>query len=65
MCVFIQGAWEEIVTSIQKHREKENLLKVFPEFICGEDLFGLGEATIQRIIESVSGDYYLSVYIII
>ena len=35
-------------------REKDNLLKVFPEFICGEDFFGLSEPTVQRMIESVS-----------
>lgn len=52
--IYVSGSWEEIVTSIQKQREKEGLLKVFPEFICGEDLFGLSEATIQRMIESVS-----------
>ena len=57
----VSGSWEEIVTSIQKQREKEGLLKVFPEFICGEDLFGLSEATIQRMIESVCSFLQLTV----
>jgi len=57
-----KGAWEEIVCNIKKLREKESLLKIFPEFLCGEDLFGLSESTIQRIIESLPGIHTISSY---
>ncbi|XP_047136295.1 uncharacterized protein LOC100209023 isoform X1 [Hydra vulgaris] len=57
-----KGAINEIIANIQKLREKENCLKVFPEFICGEDFFGLSEPTIQRMIESLPGIDTISNY---
>lgn len=50
-----KGAWEEILRNRQSKRQNDNLLKFFPEFLRGEDLFGLSEPTVQRMLESLPG----------
>ena len=51
--MFSSGAWEEILRNRQAKRQNDSLLKFFPQFLRGEDLFGLSEPTIQRMLESV------------
>jgi F/Y rich C-terminus len=42
-----------ILEPLEKMRRENDLVKVFPTFLTGEDLFGLTEPTVQKIIESV------------
>ena len=47
--------WQTILTEIASLRRKYNLVQLFPKYITGEDLFGLTEPTIVRILESLPG----------
>ncbi|UXI17997.1 mannose-P-dolichol utilization defect 1 protein [Sarcoptes scabiei] len=57
-----KGAWEKIIHSIIKIRENTQTIKVFFDFITGEDLFGLNESPIIRILESLPGVEQLADY---
>jgi len=57
-----KGVWEQIIRPIRKLREESNTIKVFNDFITGEDLFGLNEPTIVRILESLPGVDQLTDY---
>jgi len=35
-------------------RRENDLAKIFPQYLTGEDLFGLSDPTVLKIIESVS-----------
>lgn len=48
-------AWQKIIESISKLREESQTIKVFFDFITGEDLFGLTEPAVIRILESLPG----------
>ena len=48
-------AWEKIINSIVILREEAQTIKVFFDFVTGEDLFGLKEPSIIRILESLPG----------
>lgn len=50
-----KDVWNEIIESIEKLREKAGTIKLFKNYISGEDLFGLTEPTIVRILESLPG----------
>lgn len=34
-------------------RRENDLVKIFPTYLVGEELFGLGEPTVLKIVESV------------
>ncbi len=57
-----KGAWAPILAAIDKLRRTHDLVKVFPQYICGEDLFGLGEPNIVKVLESLPGIESLSDY---
>lgn len=57
-------AWEDIVKAVAKLRHDAQNIKVFPDFISGEDLFGLNEPIIGRILESFPGVDTLADYTI-
>lgn len=49
------GAWNRLLLSVQQVREKNGTtLKFFPNQISGDYLFGLEEAAITKMTESVS-----------
>lgn len=50
-----KAVWQHILQAIVEMRKSHNLVKLYPEFITGEDLFGLTEPSIVRIIESLPG----------
>ena len=54
--------WQRILTPIAKLRRESQLVQVFPKYINGEDLFGLTEPGIVRILESLPGVETLSDY---
>ena len=57
-----QGVWQQVLSAIQDLRRAEGLVRLFPQFINGEDLFGLNEPAIVRILESLPGIESLADY---
>lgn len=47
--------WQRILAPIAKLRRENNLVQVFPKYVNGDDLFGLTEPSIVRILESLPG----------
>lgn len=47
--------WQRILASISKLRKDNQLVQVFPKYVSGEDLFGLTEPAVVRILESLPG----------
>ena len=43
----------QIMEPLEKMRRENDLVKVFPSFLTGEDFFGLTDPSILKIIESV------------
>lgn len=43
-----------ILQPLEKMRRENDLVKIFPQYLTGEDLFGLSDPTVLKIIESVS-----------
>ena len=48
-------AWTKILTVIEKQRREKELVNIFPRYISGEDLFGLTEPNIVKVLESLPG----------
>merc|ERR1719273_2937449 len=48
-------AWMKILTVIEKLRREKQLVNIFPRYISGEDLFGLTEPNIVKVLESLPG----------
>ena len=57
-----QGVWQQILGAIEELRRQEGLVRLFPQFLNGEDLFGLNEPAIVRVLESLPGIESLSDY---
>ena len=53
-CCFISGVWQNVLGPIEEMRRANDQVKIFPSYLNGEDLFGLTEPVVLRIIESVS-----------
>ena len=48
--VTARGAWMQVLVLIDKVRRDNKLVKVFPKHISGEDLFGLNEINIIKVM---------------
>jgi len=48
-----------ILQPLEKMRRENDLVKIFPQYLTGEDLFGLSDPTVLKIIESVSEGCFL------
>lgn len=57
-----QGVWQQVLGAIEEMRRQEGLVRLFPQFLNGEDLFGLNEPAIVRVLESLPGVESLSDY---
>ncbi|XP_028516833.1 histone-lysine N-methyltransferase trr [Exaiptasia diaphana] len=57
-----KDAWNQILLPIQSLRKDSNSLNLWPSYITGEDLFGLTEQYVLRIIESMPGVDYMQGY---
>ncbi|VDP18917.1 unnamed protein product [Schistosoma margrebowiei] len=49
------GAWQIILSRIEALCKEHKLVKLFPQLLRGEDLFGLNESHIVRAVESLPG----------
>ena len=47
-------AWNNVTDAVDSMRRSGDFVKIFPDYLEGELLFGLKEPAITRIIESVS-----------
>lgn len=56
------AVWKQILTPIASMRKNNKIVQLFPQFISGEDLFGLTEPSVVRIIESLPGIETLTNY---
>lgn len=45
-----QGAWLQVLHAISKLRNAHDSIKIFPKYITGEDLFGLTEPAIVKVM---------------
>lgn len=54
--------WQRILAPIAKLRKENHLVQVFPKYVNGEDLFGLTEPAVVRILESLPGVETLTDY---
>ncbi|KAK3099196.1 hypothetical protein FSP39_000848 [Pinctada imbricata] len=50
-----RAVWNKILEPLDKLRRAADLVKIFPNFITGEELFGLTEPSVVRVIESLPG----------
>ncbi|GFU34433.1 hypothetical protein NPIL_626691 [Nephila pilipes] len=50
-----KAVWQKVIYPIEKMRRQAKTIKIFPDFISGDDLFGLTEPAVLRIIESLPG----------
>ena len=54
--------WQQILETIEEMRRQEGVVRLFPQFLNGEDLFGLNEPAIVRVLESLPGIESLTDY---
>ncbi|RWS24927.1 histone-lysine N-methyltransferase 2C-like isoform X5, partial [Leptotrombidium deliense] len=57
-----KAVWQRIIAPIIKMRQEAQTIKVFGDYITGEDLFGMTEPAVIRILESLHGVDTLSDY---
>nr|XP_053653886.1 histone-lysine N-methyltransferase 2C-like isoform X6 [Cherax quadricarinatus] len=50
-----KGVWNKVLEPLTEMRHKADVVRLFPQYISGEDLFGLTEPAIVRILESLPG----------
>merc|ERR1719204_1985814 len=50
-----RGVWLKIIAEIAKLRKDNDLVGIFSDYISGEDLFGLNEPSIVKVLESLPG----------
>jgi len=62
LCIIISDCYttfaeiaHHILQPLEKMRRENDLVKIFPQYLTGEDLFGLSDPTVLKIIESVGG----------
>ena len=54
MLILFTAVWLHILEPLEKMRREGDLVKMFPAYLSGEDLFGLTDPIVLRIVESVS-----------
>ncbi|XP_069770925.1 histone-lysine N-methyltransferase 2C isoform X11 [Narcine bancroftii] len=50
-----KGVWQKLLEPIARLRKDANMLKLFPDYLRGDDLFGLTVSVVTRIAESLPG----------
>lgn len=57
-----KAIWQRILERLAQLRKEHDLVQIFPKYIIGEDLFGLTEPAVVRILESLPGIETLTDY---
>ncbi|XP_046702337.1 histone-lysine N-methyltransferase 2C isoform X2 [Silurus meridionalis] len=50
-----KGVWDKVLEPVAEKRNETGILKLFPVYLKGEDLFGLTVPAVTRIVESLPG----------
>uniref|UniRef100_A0A8C4WYT2 [histone H3]-lysine(4) N-methyltransferase n=1 Tax=Eptatretus burgeri TaxID=7764 RepID=A0A8C4WYT2_EPTBU len=50
-----KAVWEKVLEPISRLRKDANMLRLFPDYVRSEDMFGLTVSAVRRIIESLPG----------
>ncbi|XP_047675166.1 histone-lysine N-methyltransferase 2C isoform X3 [Tachysurus fulvidraco] len=50
-----KGVWDKVLSSVAERRAETGMLRLFPIYLRGEDLFGLTVSAVTRIAESLPG----------
>lgn len=50
-----KGVWDKVLEPVADRRNETGILKLFPVYLKGEDLFGLTVPAVTRIVESLPG----------
>ncbi|XP_029659206.1 histone-lysine N-methyltransferase trr, partial [Formica exsecta] len=57
-----RAVWSRILEPLAELRRSTNSVQLFPRYVSGEDLFGLTEPTVVRVLESLPGIETLTDY---
>lgn len=57
-----RNVWTTVLTRLRQLRRDAELTQIFPDYVHGEDLFGLTEPAVVRILESLPGIESLTDY---
>nr|KAG5705670.1 hypothetical protein BaRGS_026609 [Batillaria attramentaria] len=57
-----KDVWMHVFRPLEKMRANADMVKMFPEFMCMEELFGLTEPAIIKVLESLPGTDLLHNY---
>ncbi|ESO94290.1 hypothetical protein LOTGIDRAFT_215812 [Lottia gigantea] len=57
-----KDAWMQVFTPIEKIKRENDLVKLYPSFVTGEEMFGLTETNIVKVLESLPGTDLLKDY---
>uniref|UniRef100_A0A672PQZ4 [histone H3]-lysine(4) N-methyltransferase n=1 Tax=Sinocyclocheilus grahami TaxID=75366 RepID=A0A672PQZ4_SINGR len=50
-----KGVWDKVLGPVAERRAETGMLRLFPVYLKGEDLFGLTISAVTRIVESLPG----------
>lgn len=53
-----RAVWSKVLSAIASMRTANSLLKLHPQHVSGDSLFGLTEPAIVRVLESLPGKHY-------
>lgn len=51
---FLLAVWMHILRPLERMRKEADLVKMFPSFKAAEELFGLTDQNVVKVLESVS-----------
>jgi len=51
-----RAVWQRILEPMAALRKQNGLINLFPRYLTGEDLFGLTEPAVVRVLESLPGE---------
>jgi hypothetical protein len=54
--------WQSLLLRLSELRLRHDLVKMFPSYLNGEDLFGLTDANVVRMLESLPGIEFITNY---
>ncbi|KAL0271383.1 UNVERIFIED_CONTAM: hypothetical protein PYX00_008487 [Menopon gallinae] len=57
-----KAVWARILEPLQQLRKDNSNVQIFPRYVSGEDLFGLNEPAVVRVLESLPGVETLTDY---
>lgn len=55
-----RGVWMKVLEPLAELRRTSSIVQLFNKYITGEDLFGLTEPAIVRVLESLPGMYAIA-----